>query len=622
VFVSNARGKSTKHGAMEHLKVTHKAIPEVEITRVFDTDIYSQAIPGRFGENDYGFRKFLEFPELHGWKLDPEYRLVASLDCDDPSSPACGKAAVSPLADKLAGLLQTWLFFGLIYTVVKDERGPILNFEGLSPPDQRYVTTEDLEKALETARDHVKAMKDEDHDAARLYMIQLEGVLHHAKMVVRKNCAQDPDPPHKVRYGLNPQQPHLFVTDELALSLMVLGERLASWKARLMHDTNTFIRGWHKEEEDEGWGPPRLVFDRMKNDGWCNRTVRILQSQLRCNATLLLAAYLSDRNRDKGGDPSKSHICKGDDCRLEVSEGYATGHAPHHHSHEQCDQVKPNMNQVLRTLVAGDVPLLVIKRSESSQSYDLEVKSLPKSSAAEHFKFGAISHVWADGWGNEDDNWIRTCQIGLIFQVLAKAAAKANVPRPDKTRSIPFWMDTLLIPVINQFTNYNKILKKEPGIDTHNARTLRTRAIGQIGTVFSRCEFTVVLDNRLCCTKVGSLIHYQSMAILASNWMKRLWTLQEAVLSKRIFIVVKFGDREDDGILDLDEIMDGLSKLPVNGSGCKAFADITRKHLADSIMNSGRPTTEQGRDGFTMAVDSWKAARWRVSPDQALPKHT
>jgi len=611
---------------MEHLIATLGADPEIKIPRALDEDVYSQAIEihngkVQYGENDYSFRKFLQFPELHGWRVDSDYRIDY-----DKTAP---QVAESQLADRLARLLQTWLFFGLIYTLVQDERGAILNFDQLSSHvgESPRVSTRELEAALETARGRVVAMRNENHDEARLYMVQIEDVLQHAKMVVRKNCGQNPN--NLVRYGLNRQRPQDFVSDELALSLMVLGERLASWKARLMQETDTFIRGWHNQEEDEGWGPPRYVFYRMNNGGWCRRTVRTLQRQLRSNATLLLAAYLSDTNLDKGG-LSKSHTCKGDDCDLDVSQNYTTGHTqPGDHP---CGTVGPDMTTVLDILTKTDhlsaVPLLVIKRNEvcikggSTESYTLEVMDLSKVEPGEHF--AAISHVWSDGWGNEEDNWIHHCQMDLIFQTLRKAATMADISCHDKNKSIPFWMDTLIIPVMTKEEEYNSVLKNR-GINLRdvNVRSLRTKAIGQIGTVYGKCDFTIVLDNRLCSTRFDSSLHYQSMAILTSNWMKRLWTLQEAALSTQIFIVFQSTEREDDGLLNLDEVMRRLSESPVASSGCKVFADITRNHLADSIMHSLRPCSGATKDGFTMAVDSWKAARWRVSLlDRLYLSHT
>lgn len=169
---------------MQHLEATHGPITEVAVRRVFDEDVYSQAIGWHYLENDYSFRKFFEFPELHGWKVGPDYRL----DYDSPSLKVPG----SDLADRLAGLLQTWLFFGLVYTLVRDAEGPLLRFGVLSNHDTKEISTEGLEDALQKARQHILQVKRGDHDEAGLYMVQIEDVLQHAKMVVRKNCGHKP----------------------------------------------------------------------------------------------------------------------------------------------------------------------------------------------------------------------------------------------------------------------------------------------------------------------------------------------------------------------------------------------------------------------------------------------
>ncbi|KAH8743056.1 hypothetical protein F5883DRAFT_594256 [Diaporthe sp. PMI_573] len=93
-------------------------------------------------------------------------------------------------------------------------------------------------------------------------------------------------------------------------------------------------------------------------------------------------------------------------------------------------------------------------------------------------------------------------------------------------------MDTLLVPVKENMTEEEKIIKK--------------KAIGQIFQVFNQSKYTVVLDNGLHTMNVSRDKPTQTaMTILASSWMRRLWTLQEAFLSRQLHFA--FGERRMEG---------------------------------------------------------------------------
>lgn len=599
---------------MEHLSDTHGPI-DIHVTRILDEDVY-----GADGQKDlkHAFDKFHSFPAQHGWMIRRDYRL----EFDRQAL----KLPDSPLADKLGCFLQSWLFFGLIYTIIRHENGPLLKFRQLS--DGKNITTSCLKDALGKWYDWVEDQKRQNHDQARLYMVMVELALNKAKTVVRQNCgyrtsdAGEPEVLYSTERGDN-----RYVSDELALSLMVLGETLSMWKARIMERTKTFVRGWHSEEEDEGWGPPRRVFSDMKDDHWCRRSIHLLQSQLRSSASLLLGAYISHRDNKQRKWDGRRHgeeKCTDDLCNVVSGQlgKYETAHVrtPNCTGH-QCGRVEADMKDILKILASEDsnaIPLLTIKKTGDGR-FSLAVNNL--SAMTWKAQYATISHVWSDGWGNEEGNWLRTCQIKLIFEKLASGVKQRKIGSIDENDSIPFWMDTLIIPVGNQkkLEAYNQILKDENlSHKGRDARALRTKAIEQIGIVYPRSNFTIVLDNGLSSMSINSSLHCQSaMRILASNWIKRLWTLQEAVLSRKLYIAFLGSHRDDDGILDLEEVLSELSWAS-NDSGPGSLGSIARGHLTKSIMSSARKKpgddSEEFRvhDPYMFVVNSWRAARWRV----------
>jgi hypothetical protein len=609
---------------MEHLEDTIGKIRKSEFTfaRLIDKDIYMDEIihgPDHYPKDDNSFDKFHSFPTHHGWKIGEDNQLEYDA--------TAFKADDSQLADQAAKLLQTWLFFGLIYTIVCDENGtPLLRFHELC--DGQNLSTARLEAALARWHDSVVERKKKNHDQARLYMVSVELALHAAKMVIRKNLGFDNG---KALYSSAELNQRRCVTDDLALTLMALGETLSLWKVRIMESTKTFIRGWHSEEEDEGWGPPGYVISRMQKEGWCIRAIHLLQSQLRSSATLLLAAYLAHGNSDQQNKDRGRHSdmkCTEQACNVVSAAGeldkYETAHLVPNCG---CEKVEVDMRQVLKILASKDpkaIPLLKIKTDKERRAFSLTVHDL--SEMGWKAQYGAISHVWSDGWGNEEGNWLWTCQVGRIFQMLEKGAKKRNIRNPHSdTVSIPFWMDTLIIPANSQVKNgdsdYNTFLRQQGlGQDgSLTARTLRTKGIEQIGAVYPQANFTIVLDNGL--SSIGfdsSASCHSGMSVLASAWMKRLWTLQEAVLSRKLYITARPNGRDDGGIVDLDELLNELAEVS-DGGEAGSFTSITRNHLTDSIMHSARKKPDDSLEDFKvkdpakMVADAWRAARWRVS---------
>jgi len=70
-------------------------------------------------------------------------------------------------------------------------------------------------------------------------------------------------------------------TDEyLTLSLMVLGEALASTKTSIVEKAGLYVPGWYSEDIDGGWGPSHAVCRAMGRPAfkWCSRAIYILQN--------------------------------------------------------------------------------------------------------------------------------------------------------------------------------------------------------------------------------------------------------------------------------------------------------------------------------------------------------
>ncbi|OTA66069.1 hypothetical protein K449DRAFT_403533 [Hypoxylon sp. EC38] len=485
-----------------------------------------------------------------------------------------------------ASFMQEWLFFGLILTTVRTYETSFITRDQLISND--HVTTGTLSKAL----DDWEEFEARNQSGIEYRMIQTEYVLERARQIIRKNCAVRDD---KVLYSNDTSDPK-YLPDETALSLMTVGEALSAVKKRIMENAKVNISGWHTDD-DTGWGPPYWVFRGMKNERrdkrWCPRAMYLLQGQLGTNATLMLAAYRRYEDSDRmTGRRHKN--CVASDCKV-IDKNEHIGPC------KGCEKYGPPMDDVLRLLrtpshsfgmeVTFLVPLLVFEGPENNPRLRVEAQQIDKT-------YATISHVWSDGWGNEEENKLSLCRLKHIRRQIQRGSGK------DDQRDIPFWMDTLVVPVYK------------------TAASLRKVALGQLTTVFENSSFTIVLDNGLLSMPTGGKRAEEAMCILPSMWMRRLWTLQEAFLSDRILFSFQPRGRNEKDMIDFDDLDFELSKG--TSSVANAFNRAVRNQLLSQLMGNERADRKHfkrvGRDderGAILVASAWSAARWRTTTNPA-----
>jgi len=76
------------------------------------------------------WQTFHDYPKKHGWALGHNYEL----QLDQSTEPRMN----------LATFLQSWLFYGLVFTVVQRDHRPILQFEELNTRDHGGLSTATL----------------------------------------------------------------------------------------------------------------------------------------------------------------------------------------------------------------------------------------------------------------------------------------------------------------------------------------------------------------------------------------------------------------------------------------------------------------------------------------------
>jgi hypothetical protein len=512
---------------------------------------------------------FHDFPEvIAGWRLNGDFQFEQ-----------ISGMKVIPFKR----FLQSWLFFGLMHTVIQLKEGEMVMWEHFTDgiPSNLTINTLQLEKYLMDWHDWELEQKDILEQSIR--MIRIQVALDTARAVVLRYCSEE--------NAATDENDAYWIPLELGLSLMVLGETLTAAKAKIVQKVGFNIRGWHGDA-NEGWGTPPALIQRMRTEQWCERTIHMLRGQFRSHATHLLSAYKSQNFGPKDGEMHVNLKCDSRQCKVKSmdTEGkYETRHQPGCKKDSSCTKIGPDADKLLQALEGPHYPLL---------EYDKQKSTMEVVSYKPHKQYATISHVWADGYGNPSGNWLRKCQLDFFHNLFENLPDHYRGERDSKYLS--FWIDTLAIPCAAN--------DAEPKAVKKVAKARRKKAIGKIHEIYTKAKYTIVIDNGLAESRLGSEYHTAAMKILASGWMRRLWTLQEAYLSNRLFFAFK-----NHALANLDDLEE---KYPqANDILTSNIPDAARNYFHNLLGpdRKARIHNLPPANGVGLLASVWRAAQWRVS---------
>lgn len=475
--------------------------------------------------------------------------------------------------------LQSWLCFGLLSTILQVDARRL----SLELTEEGFIETSKLNEYLEAWK--VGEVATSDPDSRSLRMIRAQVALDKAREIVTAYCSVGGK---NVKTAGSP----CYVDSFLGLSLMVLGETLTNAKAKIVEKVGFNIRGWHGDAT-EGWGTPACVLETMEDDKWCQKLVDILKLQLRSHATSLLAAYSSHMQTSaRNSYLIEGHQnCTKDRCNVEFKDKdgkYIMQHqltCSHHPKHQNypgdekiCFPIGPEpISKVVSLIKNHHVPLL---------EYDRKNSQVEVVMCEPYVSYATISHVWSDGYGNPAENKLWKCQLDFFDDLFTEAQKESPALGERKL----FWIDTLAVPIHPDF-------KEE-----------RKTAVRQIYQVYTNAKYTIVIDKGLGRMDPTRTYEGTAMRILASGWMRRLWTLQEAYLSRRLYFAFAKGK-----LKNLEDLEDMYPKA--NDILASSIPNAARNYFHNLLGNDRRARINDlpAGSGTEMLASVWKAARWRVS---------
>ncbi|KAF6824202.1 het domain protein [Colletotrichum plurivorum] len=416
-----------------------------------------------------------------------------------------------------AGVLQEWLFFGLIEKLVDE---PINRSSFVRRGMIKDETCDVIDAS--PVRDLIDRLtvRLQSGDCPAVIADELPGILYH----VRGIC-------ESFRLIENGDDDLLAVY----LSVCILVEFVSSYlywainsglaPPRLYHQWWTVSKG-QKTGPDTGTSAidfggvdelpalSRLLHKRLIWNGWCENQIL----NLNCHDSQMVMYYLSSLPRRESKTISHAN------CTFSSCSAYNTSEAEYitRHVNEscKCDFLRVDEDRVVEILAMGKVPLISIHR-DATNGFAIDVVPLKAE-----LRYTAISHVWVDGLGNTSGNALPGCQLDRLHGSLRmhQQLSSKNTMSFGRSRSdvVVFWMDTLCIPVKPQH------------------KELRLRAINQMALVYSGAENTLVLDEELQRHERETQPPESLWArCLASKWNSRCWTFQEGMLAKRCLVQFK-----------------------------------------------------------------------------------
>jgi hypothetical protein len=436
-------------------------------------------------EHEYDNLEFSSFPHRKGF--DPETLIIG--DVKDKSW------------DETASFLQAWCYFGLLNEILKPQEFSlgIRHFVRKSESGHLFITTNLLPDLLELRTgdakfgqadkvnddrivDPGKTLRDVSKFITRLNDLDIEK--HTSNFVSleprRKNAKGDSS---------------TSVYQLILLSIAILGDTL----------TSCFLDVYHLD--CISWPKPILLQNRLLEANWCPSEIVKIERTASCALSCLYYLSFLDRRHI-----SKSHrLCTRDHCEIEqLKRTYSTSHWKDDCHCSETFLLGNSEFSVLGGLYPeGDTPIINVLPDTEPGKLQLLVRSSKKFP----IPYVAISHVWSDGLGNPRRNSLPDCQLVRLQNMVDELYEPSFRP-------VPFWIDTILVPV-------------EEG--------MKKLALLEMRRIYEDADKVLVVDSTLEAASSLASPEECLMRVRCSNWVTRLWTLQEGYLAKEL--VFQFRDR-------------------------------------------------------------------------------
>ena len=433
---------------------------------------------------------FEAFPLRKGFRVIPHTTLVPP---DEQWPHFVLNADGSRLhSESLAELVQLWLFFGLLIEVLKVS-GVSVNLEDFQQHEgeEIFVTTRALPRYISEWEQKEALLSEKDRKMhfrrqQQMLMISISFRLHQISGHWWEDDLMFWVEQSKERYVMDIPLP-------IEMSIIILSETLDRASRR------AFGR---PDQVDTDWSLSPSLINHLKISGWCPSEISLAQEGLN-DTSGAFAGQLSRGKLEANHSQCSVNKCRAFDF---ATEQYSTKHDT---GCQGCQHVGIDGRELSLILRRERTPRAVLQLATTNHTPSI------KLTLGDSGRYVAISHVWSDGLGNPSANSLPACQLLRLYRMVA------GLEMDFADRKLAIWIDSLLVPV-------------EKG---HEKRL----ALTQLCEYYQAAEKVLVLDSDLLQASQACTKEEQITRIFFSTWMRRLWTLEEGILSREK-LVFQFRD--------------------------------------------------------------------------------
>ncbi|CAF9933677.1 MAG: hypothetical protein HETSPECPRED_008740 [Heterodermia speciosa] len=452
-------------------------------------------------------------------------------------------------------IIQAWLFFGLLIEVLKVS-GVSVNARDFVHGDypDKYITTEALPRYLSEWEQ--KARKMPEHVRKGQSVKQQDILMLSIQFRLQQISGQwwEDAPLHWVD---RPEESYeMALPLPLQMSIAVLCETLDRAGRRFGNVERRPIEHMLRNNS---------LVDELKARAWCPSEISFVLQGL-SDTSAFFASRLERRRLQADHSKCSANKCRALDI---IAERYQTRHVPECRG---CQNAGIDSYELAATLRRGQIPRACFRLTDHSRRKPIRLI------IGESGPYVAISHVWSDGLGNPKANSLPTCQLIRLYGMI-------NALDIDFANGTPaVWIDSLLVPV-------------QKGQE-------KRLALSQLCNYYRAAEKVLVLDSDLLGASKACTREELITRVFFSTWMRRLWTLEEGILSRGNLVF-----QLCDGTVSLRELSESDHfSASVTGIG-NVFGGKMREFLPNLADHQGR--TEGDKTRLSIFADLLPALEYR-----------
>ncbi|MCJ1325021.1 hypothetical protein MMC10_001683 [Thelotrema lepadinum] len=445
-------------------------------------------------------------------------------------------------------LLHEW-YFSLLAKVTACEVDSAIFHSQCVITEEEVLSTEHLGSHLVSWTERIRAARESSNADTYIKLFLDAG---QALLAAKKFYAK-----YLSRAGYEPLEPGEVQRDSanrlqeidpaLALSFAVLGETLQYSLGMLHKLFPDHSPGWSFVGVESGWGYSPFLTKKMKADGWSSLDIQRFQ-MTKGDVSALYYTSTTTRARtssEPANETSHTKECGG-----------------------KCQLGKIDPKEIARVTRNGDIPLVVFTAANTPEMKVYKLRS--------GMKYTAISHAWNNFLGSTSSKGLPKCRLNQ-FQ---KAVNRLHMSR----NSIPFFVDCLCIP------------QQLPA---------RREALQRMNIVYEMATNTLVFAPEVLDQKKNTHLFEIATRVSNSKWSTRLWTLQEAVLSKNLYF------QGDDCQFSAKELHTKYATVKDSPNDPYYFVQ-----KAGRLVKPTRGSLEAAAEhNSNFVADIWKAMQWREATD-------